>query len=46
MIYRQAQPVDAPSIAQLHADSWRRTYRGLFSDDFLDNRADDDRIKT
>ena len=46
MIYRQAQPADAFSIALLHADSWRRTYRGLFSDDFLDHQADDDRLKT
>jgi len=43
MIYRHAQAADAEQIALLHAQSWRRTYRGLFSDDFLDNQADTDR---
>jgi len=36
MRYRQATAEDADAIAQLHADSWRRTYRGAFSDEFLD----------
>ena len=27
---------DAEAIAQLHADSWRRTYRGIYTDEFLD----------
>jgi len=31
-----AGPGDADAIAALHADSWRRHYRGAFSDDFLD----------
>ena len=43
MIYRQAQLTDAEQIAQLHAESWRRTYRGLFTDEFLDNEADSNR---
>ena len=43
MIYRQAEPADAEQIAFLHADGWRRTYRGVFSDAFLDNEADSDR---
>jgi ribosomal protein S18 acetylase RimI-like enzyme len=43
MIYRAAQPSDTEQLALLHADSWRRTYRGLFSDEFLDNEADSNR---
>jgi ribosomal protein S18 acetylase RimI-like enzyme len=31
-----AGPGDADAIAALHADSWRRHYRGAFSDEFLD----------
>jgi ribosomal protein S18 acetylase RimI-like enzyme len=27
---------DAGRVAELHADSWRRTYRGAYPDDFLD----------
>ena len=34
--FRSAGPGDAAAIARLHADSWRRHYRGAFSDDFLD----------
>jgi hypothetical protein len=34
--FRAAGPDDADAIAALHADSWRRHYRGAFSDDFLD----------
>jgi ribosomal protein S18 acetylase RimI-like enzyme len=36
MRYREATAEDADAIAQLHADSWRRTYRGAFADAFLD----------
>ena len=35
--FRAAGPGDAHAIAALHADSWRRHYRGAFSDAFLDN---------
>jgi hypothetical protein len=34
--FREAGPGDARAIAGLHADSWRRHYRGAFSDSFLD----------
>jgi ribosomal protein S18 acetylase RimI-like enzyme len=34
--YRAATPHDAEGIARLHADSWRRNYRGAFSDAYLD----------
>jgi len=35
-LFREAGPDDAPAIAGLHADSWRRHYRGAYSDAFLD----------
>ena len=34
--YREATAKDVEAIAQLHADSWRRNYRGAFRDAFLD----------
>jgi GNAT superfamily N-acetyltransferase len=34
--FRTARPQDAPAVAALHADSWRRHYRGAYSDAFLD----------
>jgi GNAT superfamily N-acetyltransferase len=34
--FRAADRGDAPAVAGLHADSWRRHYRGAFSDAFLD----------
>jgi GNAT superfamily N-acetyltransferase len=37
MNIRTATPSDIPSIARVHMESWRDTYRGLVSDHFLDN---------
>jgi ribosomal protein S18 acetylase RimI-like enzyme len=34
--FRAAEAGDAAAVAGLHADSWRRHYRGAFSDAFLD----------
>ena len=34
--FRPAEAGDAAAVAALHADSWRRHYRGAFSDSFLD----------
>jgi GNAT superfamily N-acetyltransferase len=34
--FRVARPDDARAVADLHADSWRRHYRGAFADSFLD----------
>lgn len=34
--FREANFIDAENIANLHAESWRRTYRGNFSDKYLD----------
>jgi ribosomal protein S18 acetylase RimI-like enzyme len=36
MTFRLAGPADAEAVANLHADSWRRHYRGAYSDAFLD----------
>jgi ribosomal protein S18 acetylase RimI-like enzyme len=36
MRYREATADDVEAIARLHADSWRRSYRGAFRDAFLD----------
>lgn len=36
MKYRLASLADAEAIAELHASSWRRTYRGSYPDAFLD----------
>jgi GNAT superfamily N-acetyltransferase len=34
--FRAAGRDDAHAVAELHADSWRRHYRGAYSDAFLD----------
>ena len=36
---REATEDDAAAIAKLHADSWRSAYRGMLSDEYLDNRV-------
>jgi ribosomal protein S18 acetylase RimI-like enzyme len=36
IIYRLAQSVDGDAIAALHTQSWRRTYRGILRDEYLD----------
>lgn len=42
---RLAKMRDAPSIAALHADSWRRNYRGCYRDDYLDGDVDSERLQ-
>lgn len=42
--YREATVADASSIAALHADSWRRHYRGAYPASFFDASLDDDRL--
>lgn len=34
--FRKAGPGDAGAVARLHADSWRRHYRGAYADSYLD----------
>lgn len=36
LVFRHARGEDADAIAGLHADSWRRHYRGAYADTFLD----------
>jgi ribosomal protein S18 acetylase RimI-like enzyme len=42
--FRLAGPADAEAVANLHADSWRRHYRGAYSDAFLDGDVFADRL--
>jgi GNAT superfamily N-acetyltransferase len=42
--FRSAGPDDAGAVAALHADSWRRHYRGAYSDAFLDGDVVADRL--
>ena len=42
--FRSAGASDAPAIARLHAESWRRHYRGAYSDSFLDGDVHADRL--
>jgi GNAT superfamily N-acetyltransferase len=42
--FRFAGAYDARAIAALHADSWRRHYRGAYSDAFLDGDVAVDRM--
>ncbi|WP_299011622.1 GNAT family N-acetyltransferase [uncultured Shewanella sp.] len=37
MLYRVANINDSEVLANLHAESWRESYRGIFPDQFLDN---------
>jgi ribosomal protein S18 acetylase RimI-like enzyme len=44
--YRRAETRDAPAVAALHVDSWRRHYRGAYADAFLDGDVEADRLRT
>jgi GNAT superfamily N-acetyltransferase len=41
---RRGGPADVELIAGLHADSWRRHYRGAYSDAYLDGDVEADRL--
>lgn len=41
--FRPARPDDAEQVAALHADSWRRHYRGAYADSYLDGDVHADR---
>ena len=43
--FRQAGIGDAEAVARLHADSWRRHYRGAYSDAYLDGDILGDRVR-
>jgi len=42
--FRLAVPDDADAVAALHADSWRRHYRGAYSNEFLDGDIHAERL--
>ena len=44
MVIRDAVKSDVTAIAHLHAESWRSAYRGILSEDFLENHAHSDRL--
>ncbi|HEX3025693.1 MAG TPA: GNAT family N-acetyltransferase, partial [Clostridia bacterium] len=37
---RPAQPSDAPEISRIYAASWRRAYRGMVPQEYLDQLKD------
>jgi ribosomal protein S18 acetylase RimI-like enzyme len=41
---RAGSPTDVEKIAALHADSWRRHYRGAYSDPYLDGDLQTERL--
>ena len=43
--YRDATPQDALLIGRIHATSWQEHYRGICTDDYLDNKVVEDRSK-
>lgn len=44
--FQDANFLDYPAIAKLHADNWKRHYRGIYSDYFLDHEVEKDRLNT
>jgi ribosomal protein S18 acetylase RimI-like enzyme len=44
MKYRLGAASDVDAVAALHADSWRRNYRGAYSDAYLDGDVFADRL--
>ncbi|TAF96705.1 MAG: GNAT family N-acetyltransferase [Cytophagia bacterium] len=43
--FRKATYDDHRAIAQLHALSWQRTYRGMLKDEFLDQHVEQERLE-
>ena len=41
---RPAAFSDHPAIAKLHAENWRLNYRGILSNDYLDNEVENERL--
>lgn len=44
ILIRPAETRDAGEIARLHTESWRRHYRGMYSDRYLDGNLYHDRL--
>ena len=45
VVFRRAGADDAGPVAGLHADSWRRHYRGAYAGAFLDGDVERDRLQ-
>ncbi|SMF82677.1 L-amino acid N-acyltransferase YncA [Paenibacillus uliginis N3/975] len=45
MIIRQATAADAEGIAQVHVNSWKTTYKGIVSEDYLDALTVESRLE-
>jgi GNAT superfamily N-acetyltransferase len=45
VVFRRAGSDDTESVARLHADSWRRHYRGAYADAFIDGDVERDRLQ-
>lgn len=45
VVFRPAEANDAASVARLHADSWRRHYRGAYADAYLDGDIESERLQ-
>ena len=43
---RSAELSDFETIANLHTDNWRKNYRGILSEDYLNNALEKDRLDT
>jgi GNAT superfamily N-acetyltransferase len=43
-IVRNARLADAEAVAEVHVESWKATYRGIFPDEYLDGLAAVDRL--
>lgn len=43
---RPAELSDFKTIAKLHADNWQKNYRGILSDNYLNNEVEKDRLNT
>ncbi len=44
MTFKIANNTDIQKVAHLHSLSWQKTYRGAFTDDFLDNHVHENRL--
>ena len=45
IVYREALPDEAEAIAQMHAASWQKHYRGILRDDYLNQNVLTDRLE-
>lgn len=45
IVYRKADAADAPAIAKVHVESWRKSFAGIVPPEFLDNLSVEKRTK-